>query len=43
MNKPTHGLAAIHPGEFLKETLDELELTQAWRMCANWPLNRGSC
>ncbi len=25
----TNGLAAIHPGEFLKEALDELGLTQA--------------
>jgi addiction module HigA family antidote len=29
MKKPMNGLAAIHPGEFLRETLDELELTQA--------------
>jgi len=29
MKKPVNGLAAIHPGEFLKETLDELGLTQA--------------
>lgn len=26
---PTNGLPAIHPGEFLKEALDELGLTQA--------------
>ena len=29
MKKPENGLAAIHPGEFLKEALDELGLTQA--------------
>jgi len=29
MKKPVNGLAAIHPGEFLKEALDELGLTQA--------------
>ena len=29
MKKPTHGLVAIHPGEFLRETLEELGLTQA--------------
>ena len=29
MKKPVNGLAAIHPGEFLKETLYELGLTQA--------------
>ena len=29
MKKPVNGLAAIHPGEFLRETLDELGLTQA--------------
>ena len=28
MKKPANGLAAIHPGEFLRETLDELGLTQ---------------
>ena len=27
--KPINGLAAIHPGEFLRETLDDLGLTQA--------------
>lgn len=27
--KPVNGLPAIHPGEFLRETLDELGLTQA--------------
>ena len=26
---PTNGLPAIHPGEFLREILDELGLTQA--------------
>ncbi len=26
---PINGLPAIHPGEFLRETLDELGLTQA--------------
>ncbi|WHZ10597.1 MAG: Antitoxin HigA [Burkholderiaceae bacterium] len=26
---PVNGLPAIHPGEFLRETLDELGLTQA--------------
>ena len=26
---PVNGLAAIHPGEFLRETLDDLGLTQA--------------
>lgn len=26
---PINGLTAIHPGEFLRETLDELGLTQA--------------
>ena len=26
---PINGLPAIHPGEFLRETLDELNLTQA--------------
>ena len=26
---PMNGLPAIHPGEFLRETLDELGLTQA--------------
>lgn len=29
MKKPVNGLAAIHPGEFLRETLDQLGLTQA--------------
>lgn len=29
MKKPVNGLTAIHPGEFLRETLDELGLTQA--------------
>lgn len=29
MKKNANGLAAIHPGEFLRETLDELGLTQA--------------
>mgnify|MGYP000284709192 CR=1 FL=1 len=29
MKKPTNGLAAIHPGEFLREALDELGVTQA--------------
>ncbi len=29
MKKPANGLAAIHPGEFLRETLDDLGLTQA--------------
>ena len=28
MKKPANGLFAIHPGEFLRETLDELGLTQ---------------
>ena len=28
MKKTVNGLAAIHPGEFLRETLDELGLTQ---------------
>lgn len=28
MNTPRNGLPAIHPGEFLRETLDELNLTQ---------------
>ena len=27
--KPKNGLPAIHPGEFLRETLDELSMTQA--------------
>ena len=27
--KPVNGLPAIHPGEFLREMLDELGLTQA--------------
>ena len=27
--KPVNGLPAVHPGEFLRETLDELGLTQA--------------
>ncbi len=27
--KKTNGLPAIHPGEFLRETLDELSMTQA--------------
>lgn len=27
--KPTNGLPAIHPGEFLRETLTDLGLTQA--------------
>ncbi len=27
--KPVSGLPAVHPGEFLRETLDELGLTQA--------------
>ena len=27
--KPMNGLPAIHPGEFLRETLDELAMTQA--------------
>ncbi len=27
--KPVNGLPAIHPGEFLRETLQELGLTQA--------------
>lgn len=27
--KPVNGLPAIHPGEFLRETLEELGLTQA--------------
>ena len=26
---PVNGLPAIHPGEFLRETLEELSLTQA--------------
>lgn len=26
---PVNGLPAVHPGEFLRETLDELGLTQA--------------
>ena len=29
MTTPHKGLPAIHPGEFLRETLDELGLTQA--------------
>lgn len=29
MKNPTNGLPAIHPGEFLREILDELSLTQA--------------
>ena len=29
MKKPANGLAPLHPGEFLRETLDELGLTQA--------------
>lgn len=29
MPTPKNGLPAIHPGEFLRETLDELNLTQA--------------
>ena len=29
MKKPANGLAAIHPGEFLREALDELGVTQA--------------
>ena len=29
MKNLTNGLPAIHPGEFLKEILDELGLTQA--------------
>ena len=29
MTLPNNGLPAIHPGEFLRETLDELGLTQA--------------
>ena len=29
MTTPHNGLHAIHPGEFLRETLDELGLTQA--------------
>lgn len=29
MNLSHNGLPAIHPGEFLRETLDELGLTQA--------------
>ena len=29
MEKLANGLAAIHPGAFLRETLDELGLTQA--------------
>lgn len=29
MKTPHNGLPAIHPGEFLRETLDELGLTQA--------------
>ena len=28
MKKPANGLVAIHPGEFLRETLDELGITQ---------------
>ena len=28
MNTPTNGLPAIHPGEFLREILDELGLTK---------------
>jgi plasmid maintenance system antidote protein VapI len=27
--KPKNGLPAIHPGEFLREALDELGMTQA--------------
>lgn len=27
--KPVNGLPAIHPGEFLRETLEDLRLTQA--------------
>lgn len=29
MKTPANGLPPIHPGEFLRETLDELGLTQA--------------
>lgn len=29
MTSPRNGLPAIHPGEFLREALDELGLTQA--------------
>lgn len=29
MTTPHNGLPAIHPGEFLRETLDDLGLTQA--------------
>lgn len=29
MKTPHNGLPAIHPGDFLRETLDELGLTQA--------------
>ncbi len=29
MTTPHNGLPAIHPGEFLRETLDELGLTQS--------------
>ena len=29
MNTLTNGMPPIHPGEFLRETLDELGLTQA--------------
>ncbi len=28
MNAPTNGLPAIHPGEFLREILDDMALTQ---------------
>ncbi len=29
MNTPINGLPAIHPGEFLRETLEDMGLTQA--------------
>lgn len=29
MKTPVNGLPAIHPGEFLRETLDDMALTQA--------------
>jgi len=29
MKKTANGLTAIHPGEFLREILDELEISQA--------------
>ena len=49
MTTPHNGLPAIHPGEFLRETLDELGLTQAalptpWtsRPCASRTCSRAT-